>query len=55
MATRDVLDLVARHFPDHFGDLAPFWFATTRAQAQAAFDHFLKPGCVILAAIRMRC
>lgn len=42
--TAEVLDLVARRFPDHFGDLAPFWFATTRAGAQAAFDHFLQTG-----------
>ncbi|ODU70052.1 MAG: deoxyribodipyrimidine photolyase [Novosphingobium sp. SCN 66-18] len=42
--TRDVLDLVARRFPDHFGDLEPFWFATTRTDARAAFDHFLRHG-----------
>ena len=42
--TRDVLDLVARRFPDHFGDLEPFWFATTRSDARAAFDHFLRHG-----------
>ncbi len=40
--TQDVLDLVADHFPDHFGDLMPFWFGTTRADAEAAFAHFLK-------------
>lgn len=39
--TREVLELVERCFPDHFGDLAPFWFATSRDQAEAAFDHFL--------------
>jgi len=39
--TAEVLDLVARRFPDHFGDLTPFWFGTTRDQARAAFDHFL--------------
>lgn len=43
-ATQDVLDLVARHFPDHFGDLEPFWFATDRAGAEAAFAHFLRHG-----------
>ena len=42
--TRDVLDLVARRFPDHFGDLEPFWFATTRAGAEAGFAHFLRTG-----------
>ena len=40
--TREVLDLVAARFPDHFGDLEPFWFATTRAEAEAAFAHFLR-------------
>lgn len=39
--TRDVLDLVAARFPDHFGDLEPFWFATRRQDAEAAFAHFL--------------
>ncbi|MFM5913762.1 MAG: cryptochrome/photolyase family protein [Chakrabartia godavariana] len=42
--TRAVLDLVAARFSDHFGDLEPFWFATTRADAEAAFDHFLRHG-----------
>ncbi|MCW1381498.1 cryptochrome/photolyase family protein [Novosphingobium sp. KCTC 2891] len=42
--TLEVLDLVAHRFPDHFGDLEPFWFATTRAQAEAAFAHFLATG-----------
>ncbi|WP_165322627.1 cryptochrome/photolyase family protein [Rhizorhabdus phycosphaerae] len=40
--TREVLDLVERRFPDHFGDLRPFGFAVTRAQAEQAFDHFLR-------------
>ena len=39
--TRAVLDLVARRFPDRFGDLEPFWFATTRAQALDALEHFV--------------
>ncbi len=42
--TREVLDLVARRFDDHFGDLRPFWFATTSGEAQAAFAHFLQTG-----------
>jgi deoxyribodipyrimidine photolyase-related protein len=37
-----VLDLVARHFPDHFGDLEPYWFGSTRVAAEAAFSHFLR-------------
>lgn len=39
--TREVLALVEAKFTDHFGDLEPFWFATTRANAKAAFEHFL--------------
>jgi deoxyribodipyrimidine photolyase-related protein len=42
--TREVLDLVASRFSGHFGDLEPFWFATTRADAAEAFDHFLRTG-----------
>ena len=42
--TREVLELVASRFSDHFGDLEPFWFAVTRAEAEAAFAHFLKVG-----------
>jgi deoxyribodipyrimidine photolyase-related protein len=40
--TREVLDMVAARFPDRFGTLEPFWFAVTREEALAAFDHFLK-------------
>jgi deoxyribodipyrimidine photolyase-related protein len=40
--TREVIDLVEARFADHFGTLEPFWFATTRADAEAAFVHFLK-------------
>ena len=40
--TREVLDMVATRFPERFGTLEPFWFAVTREQALAAFDHFLK-------------
>jgi len=39
--TREVLDLVAARFEDSFGDLEPFWFATTRAEALQALDHFI--------------
>ncbi|MEM7223049.1 MAG: cryptochrome/photolyase family protein [Pseudomonadota bacterium] len=39
--TRKVLDLVGERFDGHFGDLAPFWFAVTRAQAEAALDRFM--------------
>jgi len=40
--TREVIDLVATRFPEHFGDLEPFWFTVTRAQATHAFDHFVQ-------------
>lgn len=39
--TRDVLKLVKKRFPDHFGDLEPFWFATTNRDAEQALDHFI--------------
>lgn len=42
--TQEVLDLVARRFSDHFGDLEPFWFAATSDGAEAAFAHFLRYG-----------
>ncbi len=40
--TSAVLELVEERFADHFGDLTPFWFGTTRGEAEAAFAHFLK-------------
>ena len=40
--TQEVLRLVADRFGDHFGDLHPFWFAVTSAQAEAALDHFVE-------------
>jgi (6-4)DNA photolyase len=39
--TAEVLDLVEARFADHFGDLYPFEFGTTRAQALEALDHFI--------------
>jgi deoxyribodipyrimidine photolyase-related protein len=39
--TREVMDLVAARFADHFGDLEPFGWAVTRADALAALDHFI--------------
>ncbi|MCA3604234.1 MAG: cryptochrome/photolyase family protein [Methylobacterium sp.] len=39
--TREVLELVERHFPDHFGDLAPFGWPVTRGEALKALDHFI--------------
>jgi deoxyribodipyrimidine photolyase-related protein len=39
--TRDVVVLVNERFADHFGDADPFWFAVTRADAEAAVDHFV--------------
>ena len=39
--TREVLDLVGRRFPDHFGDLEPFGWAVTRQGALQALEHFI--------------
>jgi len=40
--TREVLDLVAARFGNHFGDLEPFWFATDREGALAQLAHFVE-------------
>jgi deoxyribodipyrimidine photolyase-related protein len=42
--TQEVVALVKKRFADHFGDADPFWFAVTRADAEAAFEHFLHTG-----------
>ena len=39
--TREVMTLVAERFPNHFGDLEPFYFAVTREQALQALDQFI--------------
>lgn len=39
--TRDVISLVGERFSDHFGDLEPFWFGVTEADAKNAFDVFI--------------
>ncbi|QNE32124.1 cryptochrome/photolyase family protein [Sphingomonas sp. NBWT7] len=39
--TRGVLDLVAKRFAGHFGDLEPFGLPVTRAQALEALDQFV--------------
>ena len=39
--TKEVLDLVEERFPNNFGKLRPFGFATDRAQAQKALAHFI--------------
>lgn len=39
--TREVLALVEREFPGHFGDLEPFGWAVTREEAQRALDDFV--------------
>ncbi|MBB4175206.1 cryptochrome/photolyase family protein [Sulfitobacter noctilucicola] len=38
----EVLELVEDRFGDHFGDLRPFGFATTRAQALEALAYFIE-------------
>jgi deoxyribodipyrimidine photolyase-related protein len=42
--TRDVIELVARHFGDHFGKPEPFGFAVSRSDAVRALDYFIKHG-----------
>ena len=39
--TRDVMAMVERRFATHFGDLEPFGWAVTRADALEALDHFI--------------
>jgi deoxyribodipyrimidine photolyase-related protein len=39
--TRRVMEMVARLFPDHFGELEPFGWAVTRADALRALEHFI--------------
>lgn len=39
--TREVMALVGEKFPDHFGDLEPFTFAVTRAQALGVLKKFI--------------
>ena len=39
--TREVMDLVAERFADHFGDLEPFYFALNHEQAKYALDKFI--------------
>ena len=40
----EVLDLVEARFPDNFGTLRPFWFATDTGQARQHLAHWLKGG-----------
>jgi deoxyribodipyrimidine photolyase-related protein len=40
--TCEVIDLVDKYFPNHFGDLDPFYFAVTREHAKEALDQFIK-------------
>lgn len=39
--TREVMEFVAREFPDNFGRADTFWWPTTRAEAESLRDHFL--------------
>lgn len=40
--TIEVMQLVNKHFGDHFGDLGPFFFAVTRDDAKVALSHFIE-------------
>jgi deoxyribodipyrimidine photolyase-related protein len=39
--TREVMEMVRTRFSGHFGDLEPFGWAVTRADALEALDHFV--------------
>ncbi len=39
--THEVMTLVSERFPDHFGELEPFWLAVTREQALEALRLFV--------------
>jgi deoxyribodipyrimidine photolyase-related protein len=40
--TKETIALVAERFPDHFGDLEPFGWAVTRADAKRALEEFMQ-------------
>ena len=40
--SQEVIDMVAEHFSEHFGDLDPFYFAVTRDQALQALNLFIE-------------
>lgn len=40
--TRDVINLITHHFPDHFGDVTPFHYAVTRQDAIQALKRFIR-------------
>ncbi|MEC8461311.1 MAG: cryptochrome/photolyase family protein [Pseudomonadota bacterium] len=40
--TQKVMALVSERFSDHFGDLEPFYFAVTQAQAQEVLTQFIE-------------
>jgi deoxyribodipyrimidine photolyase-related protein len=42
--TRAVMDLVASHFPDHYGRLDAFDYPVTREAAESLWRHFLQVG-----------
>lgn len=41
VVTLECMQMVSDCFPDHFGDILPFFFATTREGALAVLDHFI--------------
>lgn len=40
--TKQVIAEVEKKFPNHFGDLEPFWFAVTHEQAKKSLSDFIK-------------
>jgi deoxyribodipyrimidine photolyase-related protein len=39
---KEVLELITKQFPDHFGTLQPFHYAVTREQAMVELDDFIE-------------
>lgn len=44
--TEEVLDLVEAEFPENFGNLRPFWFATDGTAAKRAISKFMREALV---------
>lgn len=40
--SQETIELVKKFFPDHFGDLEPFYFAVTRTQALKVLEDFIE-------------
>ena len=45
--TQEVMEMVRKKFPDHFGNLDHFAWPVTRKQALQALDHFIEKGLAL--------